>query len=88
LSGPLFAGIIDGLSIDSRTQLLAVGDALVLVASLRSNDYVQWTTESETFIYLIEPQTGKARLAWKNAVASPLGPRRARSFGPPRNADR
>lgn len=73
LSGPFFAGLVGGgLSNNSKVQLLAVGDALVLVATVASHDLIERKHEVETFVYLIDPQTGKARLAWKHLDASPV----------------
>jgi hypothetical protein len=52
---------------------MAVGDMLVLVASLLETSYQPVPqSEAETFVYLIDPKTGKTRLAWKDISLIPL----------------
>jgi hypothetical protein len=55
-------------------QLLAAGDALILLANLVSTDSIQRKHEYESFIYLIDPATGKARLACKHLDATRVVP--------------
>jgi hypothetical protein len=73
LSGPFLAGVLRGLPLFSQVQLAAADKALVLVANVASTDLIQRKRETETFIYLIDPETGKARLTWKHEEAAPIG---------------
>jgi hypothetical protein len=67
LSGPLFSGVVGSPeNLDSRTQLIAVGDMLVLVSTLFTQISGPGPAlEAETLVYLITPKTGLTRLAWK-----------------------
>jgi hypothetical protein len=67
VSGPLFSGVVSSPeNLDSRTQLIAVGDMLVLVSTLFTQISGPGPAlEAETLVYLINPKTGLTRLAWK-----------------------
>lgn len=66
LSGPLASGLLSAVPSESMTQLIAVGDMLVLVAALAESVSAPGPgVEVETFVYLINPKTGLTRLAWK-----------------------
>jgi hypothetical protein len=85
LSGPLFAGALESGDIDSRAQFIAVGDMLVLVSSLLETSYRPVPqTEVETFVYLIDPKSGKTLLAWKDISYIPLPGRGLRPQPPGR----
>jgi hypothetical protein len=64
LTGPLFPGLISMRPSGMPAQLVPVGDYLVLLATTEP-DHNRGGVGSETFIYLVEPKTGRARLAWK-----------------------
>src|SRR5207253_4491716 len=51
LSGPFFAGLIGGRvsTVHTKVQLLSVGEALVLVAMVGSNNMIARKNEVETF---------------------------------------
>jgi hypothetical protein len=66
LSGPLVSGLLSAAPSESTTQLIAVGDMLVLVATLGESISAPGPgLELETFVYLINPKTGLTRPAWK-----------------------
>ena len=64
LMGPLFPGLFSTRPSGVPAQLLAAGDHLVLLATTEP-DHNRGGVGSESFIYLVEPKTGRARLAWK-----------------------
>jgi hypothetical protein len=76
LSGSFLGGAIGGMPAYLHLQLTVAGEALVLVSNVASSDLIQRKRGTETFIYLIDPQTGKARLTWRHEEVSPIGPSR------------
>jgi hypothetical protein len=64
LTGPLFPGLISQRPSASPAQLVSAGDHLVLIATTEP-DRDGGGIGSESFIYLVEPKTGRVRLAWK-----------------------
>jgi hypothetical protein len=64
LGEPVFPGLVhyDPFT-HTHVQLVAAGDYLVLIAS-RDVNRLGWPA-TEMYVFLIEPQTGKARLTWR-----------------------
>src|SRR5205823_5988839 len=56
LTGPLFPGVFGTSRSEMKTQLLAVGDMLVLVTTIADRAVAGWPI-GEMFVYLIDPKT-------------------------------
>jgi hypothetical protein len=67
LRGPVVLGA-PGLGLSWRgVQLVAAGEEVVLLAS-HASDGVPITFPPTSYMYVINPKTGKARLAWKETM--------------------
>jgi hypothetical protein len=64
LGEPLFPGTVGYRPFSTRTQLLAVGDYLVLLTTLEVTPLVH-PPALESFLFLIDPKTSKLWLTWK-----------------------
>jgi hypothetical protein len=64
LTGTVFPGLVSEHPSAAPAQLVAAGDHLILVATTEP-DAGRGGIKPESFIYLVEPKTGRARLAWK-----------------------
>lgn len=66
LGGPVFPGLVSEHGIDGSAELIDLGAELALLVHSENRD--SGTGERgkpETFLYVIDPKTGKTKLAWK-----------------------
>jgi hypothetical protein len=66
LGDPMFPGLVGHPWISSHLQLLDAGDRLVAVVT-RTGRPSEEGGEPESLVYLIDPKTERAQLAWKKA---------------------
>ncbi len=71
--GPMFPGLLGDAWVSADVQLVDAGDRLVAVVS-RAGRLPGEQDVAESFVYLIDPKTSRAQLAWKGGEAG-AGPR-------------
>ena len=65
LGSPMFSGLLERMSPTSNAQLMSIDDHLVLFVQVGIERGGEKPRKPESFIYLIDPNTGNSRLVWK-----------------------
>jgi hypothetical protein len=66
LGSPVFPGIINSYRpADAAVELIDLGDELALLVHTDDRPISSQRGNPETFLFVIDPKTGKAKLAWK-----------------------